>query len=253
MEKLKNITFENINQPGRVVYENDLYFQIQDPEMLQMYDYNYIQFKKIPSLVEFKEAAHYLRAYHLINGQNHVKFYFPSNKKLTTELKDYFNESYYCFSYLELYVIQPNQFPTVNDDSEIDIQRVSNESLDTYLKFQYEKDLENGPDFADQKRRMNIRNFQVEKIMQLIAYYKGIPAGTVDIYIQAETAEIDSLFVHKSFQKKGIGSRLQKFVMNEFFEKIVILVADGEDTPREMYRKQKYQYLGFKYVVMKVN
>lgn len=40
--------------------------------------------------------------------------------------------------------------------------------------------------------------------------------------------------------------------MNQFFDKTVILVADGEDTPREMYRKQHYQYLGFKYVVMKI-
>ncbi len=31
------------------------------------------------------------------------------------------------------------------------------------------------------------------------------------------------------------------------FNKTIILVADGEDTPREMYVGQNYQYYGFKY------
>jgi hypothetical protein len=32
----------------------------------------------------------------------------------------------------------------------------------------------------------------------------------------------------------------------------VILVADGEDTPRLMYQKQNYHCLGFRYEVQKV-
>ena len=85
-----------------------------------------------------------------------------------------------------------------------------------------------------------------------MAFYKGSPAGYVDVIISNETVEIDNLTVDESFQKKGIGSRLQKFVMESFPEKIVILVADGEDTPREMYKKQNYQYHGFKYETQKI-
>lgn len=40
--------------------------------------------------------------------------------------------------------------------------------------------------------------------------------------------------------------------MESFPEKTVILVADGEDTPREMYKKQNYQYHGFRYETQKV-
>lgn len=41
--------------------------------------------------------------------------------------------------------------------------------------------------------------------MQLIAFFNGIPAGTLDVYIRENTAEIDSLFVRPSFQKRELG------------------------------------------------
>ncbi len=64
--------------------------------------------------------------------------------------------------------------------------------------------------------------------------------------------EIDNLFVDVSFRNKGIGSRLQKYAMEVFPNKTVILVADGEDTPKDMYRKQNYEYCGFSYEAVKV-
>jgi len=45
------------------------------------------------------------------------------------------------------------------------------------------------------------------------------------------------------------GLEFQKFVMEQFSDKTIILVADGEDTPREIYRRQNYQYYRFKYHV----
>ncbi|WP_040373640.1 GNAT family N-acetyltransferase, partial [Peribacillus psychrosaccharolyticus] len=65
-------------------------------------------------------------------------------------------------------------------------------------------------------------------------------------------AEIDGLTVDENFRNKGIGSKLQEFVMETFPEKLVILIADGEDTAREMYKKQNYQYHGFKYEAQKI-
>nr|WP_262481838.1 GNAT family N-acetyltransferase [Bacillus sp. CH30_1T] len=99
---------------------------------------------------------------------------------------------------------------------------------------------------------MHKRNFQNPRLMQLLAFYMGTPAGSVDVIVEDETAEIDGLVVHESFQKKGIASRLQQFVMRQFADKTVILVADGEDTPRLMYQKQNYRCLGFRYEVQKV-
>lgn len=63
-----------------------------------------------------------------------------------------------------------------------------------------------------------------------MAYYKGNPAGYVDIIISNETAEIDNLSVEEKYRNKGIGSKLQNYVMETFPQKTVILIADGEDT-----------------------
>ncbi|MFJ7726794.1 GNAT family N-acetyltransferase [Neobacillus sp. NPDC097160] len=247
-----NITFENINILGHVVFESHQYKHIHYPEMLLRYDSNFIEFKKSPSLTEFKSAENYLRNYHLKNGQKHVKFYFPANEKPAVEILDYMNQSGYAIGFLELYTIQPHQFPFVINNPDIVIDVVTDKNFEAYLEFQYQQDLEFGSEFANQKIELHKRNFEDKNILQLIALYKGNPAGSVDVIISKETAEIDGLVVDENFQKKGIGSRLQKFVMEEFHDKTIILVADGEDTPREMYRRQNYQNHGYKYHADKV-
>jgi GNAT superfamily N-acetyltransferase len=246
------ITFENIYTLGHVVFENDQYRHIHYPEMLTRYDSNFIEFKKIPTLSEFKRTESYLRGFHLKHGQNHVKFYFHANEKPGVELIDYMNHSGYEIGFLELYAIQPNQFPLVKENPNIEIHAVTDKNLEIFLKLQYQQDVVYGSEFASQKQELHKRNFENPNMLQLLATYKGIPAGSVDIIIAKDTAEIDGLVVDENFQKKGIGSRLQKFVMEQFFNKTIILVADGEDTPREMYRRQNYQYHGFKYQAHKV-
>lgn len=249
---MNKITFEDIYTLGHIVFENKQYKHFHYPEMLIRYDSNFIEFKKLPSKIEFTEAANYLREYHLKNGQKHVKFYFPNNEKPTEQLIQYFNDSGYEFGYQELYAIEPNQFPAVNNNPDIEIQAVTVENFETFLTLQYQQDLEFGEEFAKQKINLHKRHFEASHIQQLIAYYKGIPAGSVDVIITDDTAEIDGLSVNVDFQRKGIGGRLQKSVMDKFSDKTVILVADGEDTPREMYKRQGYQYLGFKYEVQKI-
>lgn len=249
---MKQITFKNIYTLGKIVGENAQYRHYHYPEMLTRYDSNFIEFKTFPSLTEFKEAEIYLRDYHLKKGQKHLKFYFPANIKPTEELITYLTNMDYEIGSLELYAIQPKHFPTMRNNPDINIQVVTDKTLEVLLSLQYKHDLNNGSEFAKQKADLIKRQFKDQNIQQILAFYKGSPAGYVNVIISNETAEIDNLTVDEMFQKKGIGSGLQRFVMDSFSEKIVILVADGEDTPREMYKKQNYQYHGFKYEVQKI-
>ncbi len=52
-------------------------------------------------------------------------------------------------------------------------------------------------------------------------------------------------------RRLGIGSQMQSFVANYAKGKSVILVADGEDTAKDMYKAQGYQYGGFQYEALK--
>jgi ribosomal protein S18 acetylase RimI-like enzyme len=249
---MEKISFKEIYVLGQVVAEENLYKHIHYPEMLLRYDSNFVEFKRMPSMEEFNTAEVYLRQFHLNHGQKHVKFYFPENEKPAGELVDYMNDAGYYTGFLELYAIDPNEFPFVSLNPDIKIQKVSDRNLDQFLSLQYSQDLVYGSQFASQKQDLHKRNFLNPNLQQLLALYKGIPAGSVDIIIAEKTVEIDNLVVDETYRKKGIGSRLQKFVMENFQNKPVILVADGEDTPKEMYRKQNYQFQGFKYYSQKV-
>ncbi|WP_430789036.1 GNAT family N-acetyltransferase [Virgibacillus flavescens] len=249
---MNNITFDNIYNPSYMIAETDLYIHFHYPEMLLRYDSNFIEYKTIPSVDEFKKTEKFLREFHAEKGQKHVKFSFPDNTQLTDELVTYLKDSSFDVGFMELYVIEPSRFPEMENCESLKIKEVSPEIFDEFLSLQYKQDLEFGEAFAEQKIDMHKRNFEAANKMQIIAYYDGKPAGSSDVIITDKTAEIDGLNVLQQFQKKGIGSRLQKYVMDSFHEKTVILVADGEDTPKEMYKRQGYQKFGFKYEVQKV-
>ncbi|MFZ3578841.1 GNAT family N-acetyltransferase [Virgibacillus sp. DJP39] len=249
---MNKITFENIYTLGHNIFENDLYKHFHYPEMLVRYDSNFIEFKEIPSLTDFKDAEFFLRDFHVSKGQKHVKFYFPDNEKPTEALVKYLKGSGYDFGHMELYVIQPRHFPSVDPHQDIEVRDVTVDNFETYLTLQYQQDSKFGEEFAKGKVNLYKQNLTDPNFHQIMAYFKGVPAGSVEIIIAEDTAEIDGLDVMEQFQKKGIGSRLQKSVMDSFPDKTVILVADGDDTPREMYKRQGYTYQGFKYEAQKI-
>ncbi|MDQ0268216.1 GNAT family N-acetyltransferase [Cytobacillus purgationiresistens] len=249
---MQNTKFEQIHHFGETIFENHLYKHIHYPEMLVMYDANFLQFKRIPSLDEFRISEKHLMDFHLSNHQEHVKFYFPAQEHLPAELLFYLKQNFYVVGFLELYTIEPERFPTIINDPDIQVQFVEKENLALFLQLQKKWDLEHGEEFATRNQTVHLKNYHNTEVVQALAFYKGEPAGSVNVFLSQTTAEIDSLTVLETYRNKKIGSRLQQAVMKHYHDKTFILVADGEDTPREMYIKQGYQYGGFRYEAMKL-
>ncbi|WP_175989241.1 GNAT family N-acetyltransferase [Bacillus sp. Marseille-Q1617] len=249
---MKEITFDDIYTVGEVIVENDLYSHVHYPKMLKRYDSNFLEFKRMPSTEEFKSAAKYLKSFHHERGQNHVKFSFPAIMEISGNLMGYLKHEGFDIGFMELYSIKPCEFPKKGLMKGVEVKEVKEDDFDKFISLQYVQDLEYGKEFADQKVELHQRQFKDPAIIQLLAYYNGEPAGAADVIINAGTAEIDGFFVLERWRRKGIGSCVQQYVMDRFHDKIIILVADGEDTPREMYQKQHYRYLGFQYQVLKV-
>ncbi|MFV8815000.1 GNAT family N-acetyltransferase, partial [Aerococcus urinaeequi] len=67
-----------------------------------------------------------------------------------------------------------------------------------------------------------------------------------DIIRLAHAYEIDNFQVLDNYQRQGIGSMIQQWVCDKALAegKMVVLEADADDTPYDMYVKQGYQDQG---------
>lgn len=249
---MQHATFNDIYNSGQLVLENELFKHYHNSLMPLMYDSNYIAFNKLPSMTEFIKSSSYLKEFHLKKKQNHLRFTFPPNKNLSVALINYLQDEGYAIGHNMLYAIYPHHFLFVDELLGLDIEVVTTKNLDRYLSLQYFQDFSYGIEFAKQKGVDYQKRFQDQSIYQLLAVYQDRPVGSVDVIVTHKTAEIDNLFVDNTYQRRGIGSLLQKKVMEMFSDKLIILVADGNDSPKEMYKKQNYQFLEFKYEALKV-
>ncbi|WP_010529634.1 GNAT family N-acetyltransferase [Lentibacillus jeotgali] len=250
---MKKPTFRDIEIIGGVIAENEQYRHYHYPEMLIRYDSNFIDFKLMPSLAEFQQTEIFLKEFHQKYNQTHLKFEFPENEKTGPGLQKYFEDNGYDIGFMELYAIQPNDFPFQQVNTEIRVEEVTEHNYNDFISLQYETDRQNGESFANEKVKLSQKQFADKNNMKVIAYYQGEPAGTMNVILSDEFVEIDDLAVQEELQRKGIGGSLQRFVMDRFYDRTVILVADGQDTAREMYQRQNYQYLGFKYEVQRID
>ncbi|MGG7619105.1 GNAT family N-acetyltransferase [Bacillus coreaensis] len=246
------ITFKDIHKVGHNIHETETFTHIHYPEMLSRYNSNFIEYKTWVSQEEFLRDIKYLREFHTKNGQKHVKFYFPTGGEIPDHIKSVLTENEFDVEKMELYSLQPSLFPRVENHPDISIKPVNNTNVEDFLSLQYQQDIQFGTNFAEQKIALYKRFLEDPKIVQLLAYYKGIPVGSVHVILTEGTVEIDDFSVKPDYQRKGIGSRLQKYVMEHYSDKTVILVAEGSDTPRNMYQRQNYQLIDFQYEATKV-
>nr|WP_256521736.1 GNAT family N-acetyltransferase [Halobacillus sp. A5] len=230
-----------------------MFEHFHNPYILQRYDSNFLQFKRMPELSEFTGAYEYLHNFHFERGLHHVKFCFPQNEKPGEELCQFFKQFEMSTGSLELYQIQPEQFPEAVPHNDIQVETVNSLNFPVFSDLHYHQDLEFGAAFAKQKVEFNKKLFRDPDIEMVLAYYKGIPAGSVTAIRKKGIVEIDHLVVEDHLQRKGIGTRLQQHVMKQFPDSTIILVADGNDSVRDMYRKQNYQFKGFQVEAQKID
>lgn len=249
---MRPITFKDIHKVGHIILETERFKHIHYPEMLLRYNSNYIEYKAWVSQEDFIRDIEYLREFHGKNGQKHVKFYFPTGGEIPKHLMSVLAENKFEMEKMELYALQPSLFPSVKNHPDISIQPVNNANVEDFFSLQYQQDIQFGIHFAEQKIALYKRFLEDPKIVQLLAYYKGIPVGSVHVILSNSTVEIDDFSVKPDYQRKGIGSRLQKYIIDHYSDKTVILVAEGSDTPRDMYQRQNYQLIDFQYEATKV-
>lgn len=251
--KMLNLSFQHIHIFAQLERQTELYKHYQLDEVKERYDSNFIEFVRMPSLSEMQAAIAYLKQIHIQSERNFLKVVFPQDQEISHELREYFDANDYQISTLEMYAIQPNIFSKASVQSDVTVSFVSDDTLEGYLAIHYEDALPWGESYARAKRAMLQKDYDLKRKAQVVAVLNGEVIGSVDVIISEQLAEIDSLYVLPAHQRKGVGTKLQQFVMQQFSDKTIILVADGEDTPREMYIKQGYTYIGKQYNALKTS
>ena len=246
------MTFDSLFSLGHIIKEDDLFQHNHFSDFLDLYDANFIQFKKMPSLAEFIAIENYLTVFHQNNGQEHLKFRFPENCSFSEELKDYIGNNNYTSDILEFFILEKDNFPKLPLNHLIEVKVVSSDTLDDLLKLRYDVNKEYGTDYAKRKNNLIVEKLKDEKLTFLIAYYENQPAGCLNLIETSSTLEIDDLFVDPTFRNKKIASYLQQKTIQLSNEKSIILLADANDTPRNMYLKQGYQLQGERYDIFKM-
>ncbi|WP_051237705.1 GNAT family N-acetyltransferase [Lacticigenium naphthae] len=245
------MNFHSIEKHSLCIEKNEFYELYLNEKFSFMYDYNAMYLLFQPVLEEFLLIENIQFEFHKDIDFNYMKFYWPANTPFTPEIMNYFNENNYGIEMLELYTVFPEKFKITKKNSAVRIEWVTDFSLPDYKKINFQQDLHEGVDFAEKKQAVYDINFHDSSIYQIIAYLDNIPVGGTDIIEKDKTIEIDNLFVCKEYRKQGIGSEIQQFIMKHAKDKQILLLADGEETARNMYRKQNYQYEGYRLAAQK--
>ncbi|OJF95346.1 GNAT family N-acetyltransferase [Alkalibacterium sp. 20] len=242
------VTFEAIATHSTLIDENDFFSHYYNSEAPFRYDSNFFQLKYSPIKVEFEliETMHWTfsEEYDL----THVKFYWPENQGIHPDTLDYLNQEEYGLEKLELYSITPSDFAVTTENPDISIQVVTYDNLNIFKSINYIEDKIISTSFAGAKQPFYDKLFQDESITFLLAYYKGKAAGSCIIVESAEGLELDDLFTLKEYRLRGVAKALLDYIIKQAAskQKIVFLVADAEDSPKEMYLKSGFNYEGFR-------
>ncbi|WP_080146873.1 GNAT family N-acetyltransferase [Marinilactibacillus piezotolerans] len=246
--------FNLLHTHSTMIDENEFFEQFFNENLPERYDSNFFRLKYQPTIAEFELIEQMQLVYHLDAGLKHLKFYWPPNKGFTPEIVSYFEQEGYQIEMLELYSIEPAQFKAGKTDSEITIEPLSAQILKDFYQVNEPADRLHGQEFVNLKRRMYAAMVDDPAIVPYIAFIDGTAVGTVTAIVGDKTVEIDDLLTSENYRHQGVATALQKQVMQlaESQQKRVILVADGDDTPREMYLKQNYMFIGYQLGALKI-
>lgn len=255
MNDMSAISMKNIAQAGQRYLEDEqkiIYLTSSEP---LKYDTNKWVYKTLPTLEQWHQDMAQQFKLHKQQSSNHLAFTFPENESLNqTWLSEIKNEGFQL-GVLELYIIEGTELARFKQRPDITIRRVDDNNIEDYLTIYHSFALPYGEDFANESvnsTRKTILNKE-DAVSRCVAYLEGKAVGTVDVIETDETVEIDSFGVLEGYQRQGIGTTIQSYIGEIAGERPVILVADGEDTAKDMYIKQGYTYQSFIYHIVKEN
>ena len=189
---------------------------------------------------------------HQRQGSTHLSFSFPENCELDATWKDVLQKEGFQLGILELYAVEPDTFLELNpSQKKVQLMQVDKTTLEDYIEVYREFLVPFGREFTEESIRELRENYKKEPPSRFVAYVEQQPLGIVDLILTPSTVELDGFGVIESHQRQGIGRAIQREIARLAEGRTMILVADGEDTAKDMYVKQGYVFLSYMYQALK--
>lgn len=250
---MTHLSMDLIDESGTIFHQDNRRTIYLTEDQPLTYHTNKWVYHEMPEFDEWQKDMEMQKTQHEAQGSHHLAFTFPENTELSQTFLDYLEKEGYQLGILEMYAIEAQNLKGDMPKS-LDIKWVTHENLNDYLKVYRYFAEEYGTDYADEVIESIKREFESSsKVKRIVAYQDYEPIGSVDIIETTSTIEIDSFGVLASMRNQGIGRAMQAFIANYAEDKPIILVADGEDTAKDMYVKQGYTYISYCYQVLKEN
>lgn len=246
-------TFKNIKNYGEITEENDFFIQFTNKEIPDHYEANYLLLKFSPSLQEFMLIEKMHKDYQKSIQQRHLKFDWPDNLGLHPELLSYFDKENYKIGMQYLYWITSDLFKIKRLNKNLSIQKVTDQNFDDFLRINLEEDFLHGRKYFEHKKRMYTYQYSLKEVTFLLAYLNDQAVGSLILIHSKDYIEVDNVLTKAEFRKNKVATSMFSYVVNELLmpEQLVILVADAEDTPKEMYEKMGFQYASYQITAQK--
>ncbi|WP_235980490.1 GNAT family N-acetyltransferase [Staphylococcus durrellii] len=247
---MSSIAMSDIYKTGHLDFEDNKKLIYLTPSEPIVYSSNNWIYKAMPSLEQWLADIETQSTMHRAQGSNHLSFTFPEDETPNEQLRKEIKNKSFELSYLELYAISPAELMSA-ETINIDVQFVTRDSIEDYLDVHQVFAESFGNDYVQQSTELIRHRFADEVIQRVIAYKDKIPVGILNLILAEDTIEIDGFGVLPKYQRMGIGKAMQNFVAEVANDRTIILVADGEDTAKDMYIKQGYVYISYSYNVLK--
>ncbi len=239
----KRPSFQHIQHFSKIVEKNELFTQYSNESFGFYYEANYIQLYFNPTLAEFHLLEKIQADYQISLNQHHLNFHWPKDTGLYLEVLDYLSQKGYEIGKLELFHLAPKHFNKTRSNPTVHIQSVTDNTLAAFLALNFDEDRNISPSFAEAKQNLYRYQYEHSNVSFLLATIKQEPIGSLLLIESADYLEVDNVLTAAFWRKKGVASELLDYVRKQasMLGKEVILLADTEASPREMYLTQGFQ------------
>lgn len=246
--------FKNIEPFSELVEENDFFKQYTNESLSNSYEVNYLVLKFSPTLEEFKIIEKLHREYQCAIDQSFLNLYWPQDKGITLETLNYLDQQNYKIGMQNLYWLNVNFFHENSLNHSSIIKEVNDDSLSKFLSINYTEDVKYGDKLAKEKRQLYSYQFQYPNVKFILAYLDHQPVGSMTLIFSKHFLEIDNLLTTELYRNKGVATNLINYAKKIAHKnnQSLILIADAEDTPKEMYENMEFKFVSYQINARKV-